>query len=345
MGTITERTRQDGTSAFTAQIRLRIDGQPYSEAQTFHKRKLAEVWLAKREAELAKGLPKPDAPLFIRDLIDRYLTTFQPSRDKETQFKLILRDELVNVNAKDYTAADIIAYVRRRRSSIAYRRDHLISASTVQHELCYLHQLFVVARTEWNCPIDPQPMADALAYCRQQRLAAHSQKRERRLTNEEYQRLIEYFTNGGHDLPMIDLIDFALHSTRRLGEICRIRWDDFDPEKKTLIVRNVKHPRTKQGNDRKCRLTDEGITIIQRQPKVNERIFPYRENSISSAFFRACSILSIDDLRFHDLRHEAITRLFERGYAIHEVALFSLHQSWEHLKRYTHLKAEDIRDI
>jgi integrase len=344
MGTITERQRKDGTSAFTAQIRLRIDGQPYSEAQTFHRRKLAEVWLVKRESELAKGLPTPESPLLLRELIDRYLTTFTLTNDKVTQFKLMLRDEVVNLNVKDYSASDIIAYVRRRRNMMGYRRTTRISASTVQHELSYLHQLFVIARTEWNEPIDQKPLDDALTYCRNQRLAAHSQKRERRISDDEIERLKAHYSLGSQEIPMGDLIEFALYSTRRVSEICRVRWEDFDEVKKTLIVRDVKHPRKREGNDRNSRLTNEAIIVIQRQPKVNERIFPYKENSISSSFYRACSILGLENLRFHDLRHEAITRLFERGYAIHEVALFSLHQSWEHLRRYTHLKPEDLVD-
>jgi integrase len=77
---------------------------------------------------------------------------------------------------------------------------------------------------------------------------------------------------------------------------------------------------------------------------VDERIFPYASTTIGAAFYRATHLLGIPDLHFHDLRHEAVSRLFERGYAIHEVALFSLHQNWHTLQRYTHLKAEDLPD-
>jgi site-specific recombinase XerD len=56
----------------------------------------------------------------------------------------------------------------------------------------------------------------------------------------------------------------------------------------------------------------------------------------------ACKLLGIKNLRVHDLRHEATSRLFERGYSIQEVAQFTLHDSWATLKRYTHLKPEDV---
>jgi integrase len=60
--------------------------------------------------------------------------------------------------------------------------------------------------------------------------------------------------------------------------------------------------------------------IVRAQPRKGEYIFPYDPKSVSAAFTRACKVLGIADLRFHDLRHEATSRLFERGYRIHEVA-------------------------
>jgi integrase len=90
----------------------------------------------------------------------------------------------------------------------------------------------------------------------------------------------------------------------------------------------------------------EAWNIIDRQPEVNgeDRVFPYNPKSIGAAFARACKVLDIKNLTFHDLRHEATSRLFERGYAIQEVAQFSLHESWQTLKRYTHLRPEHLVD-
>ena len=105
---------------------------------------------------------------------------------------------------------------------------------------------------------------------------------------------------------------------------------------------DLKHPTQKVGNRRSFRLTSEAWAVIDRQPKVNEFIFPYVPGSIGARFERACKLLGIKNLRFHDLRHEATSRLFERGYSIQEVAQFTLHDSWATLKRYTHLKPEDV---
>jgi integrase len=74
------------------------------------------------------------------------------------------------------------------------------------------------------------------------------------------------------------------------------------------------------------------------QPRGSEYIFPYDPKSVGAAFTRACQLLGIKDLRFHDLRHEATSRLFERGHQIHEVAQFTLNDSWNELKRYANLK-------
>jgi integrase len=122
---------------------------------------------------------------------------------------------------------------------------------------------------------------------------------------------------------MRDIMWFAIYSARRESEICRLEWADNHQRGRTGLVRDAKHPRYKEGNHRRFKLTTEAWEIIERQPKTSEYIFPYDPKSVSAAFTRACHILGIQDLRFHDLRHEATSRLFERGYQIHEVAQFT----------------------
>jgi integrase len=126
---------------------------------------------------------------------------------------------------------------------------------------------------------------------------------------------------------------------------CRLEWTDNDHQTLTGLVRDAKHPREKIGNHLKFKYTPEGWAIVQAQLKRSSYVFPYKPSTVSDAFTSASHILGIKDLRFHDLRHEAISRLFELGYDIHEVAQFSLHSSWEDLKRYTHLKPENMRQV
>ena len=137
-------------------------------------------------------------------------------------------------------------------------------------------------------------------------------------------------------LPMQKIIAFALFSTRRQEEITLLRWDDLDDDR--ILVRDMKHPGDKKGNNVYCELPSEALAIIKSMPRVEPEIFPYSTDAVSAAFTRACKILGIADLRFHDLRHEGISRLFEMGRTIPQAAAVSGHRSWTSLKRYTHLR-------
>ena len=103
------------------------------------------------------------------------------------------------------------------------------------------------------------------------------------------------------------------------------------------------------GNYRTFRVPADALAIIDRQQKAkledgseDPRIFPFNLKSIGAAFTRCVQFLGIEDLHFHDIRHETTSRLFERGYSIQELARFSLHESCTTLKRYTHLQPEDV---
>jgi integrase len=147
-------------------------------------------------------------------------------------------------------------------------------------------------------------------------------------------------------MPLSDFIRFAASSGMRREEIARLRWEDLDAEAGVILVRDRKDPRKKAGNHQRVPLMFESLSIIQRQPKPEgaERIFPIKAESISTLFARACNALKIVDLRFHDLRHGAITRMFRSGMKIEEVAVVSGHRTWTQLKRYTHLRAEDLAE-
>lgn len=137
-------------------------------------------------------------------------------------------------------------------------------------------------------------------------------------------------------IPMQKIVAFALFSTRRQEEITLLRWEDLDGDR--VLVRDMKHPGDKKGNNVYCELPPEALAVINSMPRNGERIFPYSTDAISAAFTRACKILGIEDLRFHDLRHEGISRLFEMGRTIPQVAAVSGHRSWTSLKRYTHIR-------
>jgi len=139
-----------------------------------------------------------------------------------------------------------------------------------------------------------------------------------------------------------DIIDFAVATCMRRGEIVRIVWRDLDAEKRVVVIRDRKHPRVKRGNDETIPLLGDALAVASRQPRGNERIFPVTPEWVSDNFLLACRIAGVDDLHFHDLRHHGISLLFERGYTIEQVALVSGHRSWQQLRRYTHLRPEHV---
>jgi len=136
---------------------------------------------------------------------------------------------------------------------------------------------------------------------------------------------------------MVDIIEFAILSAKREGEITRLLGSDVDAGTRTALLRDAKQPRKKAGNHKRFPLPGLAWSIGDRQPRMagEDRIFPFNSKSIGSAFTRACIRLAIEDLCFHDLRHEATSRLFEQGYDIPEVAAVTVHESWNELKRYT----------
>jgi integrase len=139
-----------------------------------------------------------------------------------------------------------------------------------------------------------------------------------------------------------DIIDFAIATCMRRGEIVRVRWQDVDVGARMLTIHDRKDPRKKSGNDERIPLLGDSLAIIQRQPKTDDRVFPVAPEWISDNFLLACRISKVEDLVFHDLRHEGISRLFELGWQIPQVALVSGHKKWEMLKRYTQLKPESL---
>jgi integrase len=139
----------------------------------------------------------------------------------------------------------------------------------------------------------------------------------------------------------------------RQDEISRIEWADFDSQKKMLLIRDRKDPRRKAGNNQRIPLLDvtgyDACSIIEEQRgcvgESRRRIFPYNGRSVGTAFRRQCRELQIEDLHFHDLRHEGTSRLFEAGFSIEQVSLVTGHKDWKMLRRYTHLKPETLHNV
>lgn len=347
MGTITQRKRADGTSAFTAQIRIKKDGIViHSEAQSFSKKALASEWMRRREADLqarrARGEPLSSS-LTVGDLIADYKKASENITQwgitKSSDIKRLQACGLAGLQADKLTALDIIRYINDRRLVDG------AGPATALNDVIWLRQVFLSAATRHNLTGPLAAVDAAKADLLQGRVIAKPRQRIRRLSAQEEQAIMERYSriDGRAEIPMGSIIQFALLTARRQEEICSLRWDDVDFEKGIGWLDDVKHPRYKVGNCRSFRLLDAAAAIIKAQPRTEDpRVFPFKAKSVGASFIRTCRLLDIKDLHFHDLRHEATSRLFEKGYSIQEVAQFTLHDSWATLKRYTHLKPENV---
>jgi integrase len=129
------------------------------------------------------------------------------------------------------------------------------------------------------------------------------------------------------------LVKWQIASCRRIGESCRILWEDVDYDKKMYMVRDVKDPKVKKGNHMWFPALGDAWGILTAQEMVDERVFPYRSQSVSASFTVAKVEMKIDNLHLHDMRREGATRLLEMGYTSSEVRLVTGHKTTNILDR------------
>jgi integrase len=206
-----------------------------------------------------------------------------------------------------------------------------VTPQTVANYLSHLGAVFAIARPAWGYPLDQSAMKDAFVVTNRLGVSSKSRERDRRPTLDELDKLMEHFgarsKRRPSSVPMQKIIGFAIFSTRRQEEITRISWIDLDTEGSRVLVRDMKNPGEKIGNDTWCDLPPEALQIILSMPRTSDEIFPYSTDAIGAAFTRAGQFLEIDDLHFHDLRHDGVSRLFEIGLNIPRVASVSGHRS------------------
>ncbi len=344
MADITARKRKSGGIAYLARIRIKDGGKViYEESKTLETHKRAEQWIRERKVELdrpgALDRAKNNA-VTLGEAIDRYTVESRREirRTKEQVLRAICAHPIAGKACAEIKAHDITALATDLAAGGR-------SPATVGNYLSHLAAVFAVARPAWDIPLDQQAMEDARVVTKRMGLIGKSRDRERRPTLGELDKLMTHFSQTHarrpSSLPMVKIIAFAIFSTRRQEEIVTLRWADFEPQNERILIRNMKNPDEKDGNDVWCDLTPEAVAIMQSMPKLAAQVFPYTTDAISAAFTRACKMLMIDDLHFHDLRHEGISRLFEIGYrngSIPHVALVSGHRNWKSLQRYTQIR-------
>lgn len=342
MAWIYERPRKDGTTAYMATVVIKREGQiVHRESKTFDAERKAIAWGARREDDLtsptalADTLANRNDPR-LADVIDQYTTESRKAigRTKAQVLLSIKADPLAQMRCSRIASKDLIAFAQRIGTKA--------KPQTVANYLSHLGAVFAIARPAWGYPLDRQAMADAFTVAKRLGLTSKSRERSRRPTRQELDAIMAHFTRiqdrRPASAPMTAIVAFAIFSTRRQEEITRLEWADLDERHSRILVRDMKHPGDKEGNDHWLDLTPEALAVIQAQPRRSPRIFPFGTDAISAAFTRSGQVLGIHDLHFHDLRHHGVSRLFELGWSIPMVATVSGHRSWQSLKRYTHIK-------
>lgn len=344
MGTITVRKRRDGSTGYTAQIRIMQKGVTvYQESQTFDRKATAQAWIKRVETEMSVpgAIEKANrSGVTVKEMIDRYLLEYEKLRPlgktKRATLKAIGETWLGKLEDREITSQKLVEYADGRMTNDG------IQAQTVGNDLAHLGAVLSVARPAWGYDIDPMAMPDARKVLRKMGAVTRSKERNRRPTLEELDKLFQYFgemrDRRKQEIDMVRVTAFALFSTRRQEEITRIKWNALDEQRQMVLITDMKNPGQKYGNDVWCHVPDEAWRIMMSMPKVAEDVFPYNSRSISASFTRACHFLEIDDLHFHDLRHDGVSRLFEMGWDIPKVASVSGHRDWNSMRRYTHLK-------
>ena len=331
-------------------VRARVRIGSVSKSETFATRDLARKWAASIESQAgqirATGVIS-SGKATIADLIDTYIQAEETRKAwgrSKTADLARLRKDLGDLRASAITKKDIVDYFRRRA-------DEGAGPVTVSAAIGYLIKVFKYARDLESLDVPVEVITAARDTLRANDLSGKSDQRVRgvhegRVTDGEIAQLCTYF-NGRKDTtdyPMSDITRFAVASCMRIGEVCRITWSDFNERAATIVIRDRKDPRAKAGNDQTVPLLPDAIRIIKRQPHVDgeERVFPYSEKTASTYFTRAVKACGIRDLHLHDLRHEGISRLFDSGMQIPDVAKISGHKSWEMLRRYSKVTASGV---
>lgn len=227
-----------------------------------------------------------------------------------------------------------------------------MTPATIKSDLSPVSAAFGVARIAYEIDADPEVIQTAMHYLDEQGLVSKSKEIIRWVDQEEEDALLaEFERRNQHHQTEIDMIlvyKFALAFPRRLSELGRLEWKDIDSKRRTIIIRKVKHPKRKEYNDQTVPLLAPAWDLLQIIPKLEARVFPHNMESASAAFERARNRIAITgmprikDLRFHDLRHTGISMLFWHGFQIAEVAMVSGHTNWNTLRRYTHIRPEDL---
>ena len=367
MGTVTERVLSTGVKKYRAQVRVKRQGQPnFTESKTFSKRSLAEAWIKKREYELelnpelmisaniSKGMTLAAA-------LEKYLNEVEGfGRSKRMGLRFLTHWPIGQVKISDLTRKDFTDHTYLRRNGYPEIGADPIESSTALQDLQYLKVVLTHADLVWGEKVNLFELEQAMKGLRNARIITKSERREELYSSEQLQMLTNYFyrrwEQGRTKIPMHLIMWLAIYSCRRESELTELYLNEFNRNKKIWKVFDLKNPNGSKGNNKSFVVSDLCLQVIDEllKPDVRDRMLslkrepsnvlvPVDAKSYAARWREGIKMCGFDGMRFHDLRHEGITRLAEDGLTIPQIQQVSLHESWESLRRYVNLSHREDR--
>ncbi|TEW53548.1 site-specific integrase [Psychromonas sp. RZ22] len=341
---IEKRVGKTGNITHRAKVQQTHGGKVIDRlSKTFKTKTLAKTWANKIKKEMEDkfervkaGIYRPESELAevtIGELITRYLTNSRISptigRTKGFVLRSLLNYEISSILASNLRASDVVKHCEERFSEPTNPLPQ-----TIYHDVTYLKSVMDAAKGGLKVNADSKYHNEAISSLELLNLIGRSKPRSRRPTREELklmeEHLIKRSKHRSAKIPYGDILQISLLTAMRISEITRIEWTDLDHENKTVIIRDRKDPRSKEGNDWEIPLLGGAYEIIMKQkkdPEQPELIFPYNPRSVTAGWQRVRKKLNISNLRYHDLRREAASRLAEMGLPINIVARITGHKN------------------
>jgi len=296
-------------------------------SKTFSRKSDAETWSKQVELDMEKGIFESTATAertLVSDLLDRFydeVASKYKSADSARYTIGYLKRVVGHINLIDLSVDVAREYKEYRLETV--------SGDTVRKEMSLIKRMVNHAMTQWNIHLPKGNPFNIVS------LPPKGKARDRRLFSGEFEIIkTEAEIYGGY---ISIIFELAIETAMRRGEIINLLWQNISLPKRTAYL-----PETKNGSSRTVPLSIRAIELLGQVEKTNEQVFPIKADSLGQAFRRVTARAGIDSLRFHDLRHEATSRLFEKGLQLMEVSAITGHKDLAMLKRYTHLDAEKL---
>tara|TARA_R110001583_G_scaffold187929_1_gene349525 strand:- start:8390 stop:9589 length:1200 start_codon:yes stop_codon:yes gene_type:complete len=323
--------------------------------------KIAAKKLEEKYEEIAEGTyyahdeGEKLCEITVYDLIKLYMenpiTAKSIGRTKGFVLRALQKYDIAQKLVSQLTADDLIKHCETRLSDPTKP-----TPQTIYHDITYLHSVIQLAKPFFKVNANLIYHSEAIPTLVKLGLIGRSEERDKRPTKDQLRLLEEGLRerekHRSAKIPFSDILQFSIYTAMRVGEITELYWEDIDHENKTIIVRDRKNPKKIQNKfkndddkekekyikkdrtkfDSLVPLLGEAYPIIMKQkekidPERPDWIFPYNSRSISAGWRRVRDSLGIEDLRYHDLRREAASRLIEEGYDITTVAKITGHKN------------------